>query len=491
MSTSPTQFQTVALPTRLPLVAPIQARDATVNKDAQLVNCYAELDQVTQEYVVEKRPGLLKQATVGQPTTNLGLGMYTWSGTKRVLGVPTPFVDVYSIFGQPATFTYLYKNGVNFGTLSPGTSYQWVQIRGAGVNPGFLVFGNGNLAYYTDGTTFNNITDVNFPGRYVKGFAYLDGTMYVMDETGNIFGSKNLDDPTVWDPLNVIVARNEPDRGIALAKQLVYVIALTQWTSQAFYDAGNATGSPLTVVPGAQTVYGCISADTVQQIDGILLWVSANRSAALQIVKMDNLTVTVISTPAVDRLIANAGNSTFYSWTFKDFGHRFYGITSKGNNVTLVYDLDQNLWYRWSDANGNYWPIVAQAYDSSLNHLAQHETNGNIYYQAADYTYPNDDGIVVPVDIYTPNFDAGVDRRKNLPLMRFNADQRPGSTLQVRYSDDDYQHWSNFRSVNLGNKRPILTNMGTFYRRAHHFRHFANTPLRIRSVDLTMDIGTL
>jgi hypothetical protein len=75
--------------------------------------------------------------------------------------------------------------------------------------------------------------------------------------------------------------------------------------------------------------------------------------------------------------------------------------------------------------------------------------------------------------------------------MRFNADQTDGSVLYVRASEDDYQTWSNFRKVDLSKKRPILTGLGTFYRRAYHFRHYCNTKFRIRSVDLQMDIGTL
>jgi len=58
-------------------------------------------------------------------------------------------------------------------------------------------------------------------------------------------------------------------------------------------------------------------------------------------------------------------------------------------------------------------------------------------------------------------------------------------------SDDDYQTWSNFREVDLSKNRPMLTNCGTFRRRAYHFRHQSNTPLRIQAVELMIDLGTL
>jgi hypothetical protein len=119
-------------------------------------------------------------------------------------------------------------------------------------------------------------------------------------------------------------------------------------------------------------------------------------------------------------------------------------------------------------------------------------STGNVYQMDGDYVYPTDFGHVVPVDIYTPNFDAGADRIKYLSQMRFNADQTPGSILYVSSSDNDYGSFSRTaRRVDLGRQRPILNDEGSFYRRAYHFRHYANTGLRIRSVDLQMDIGTL
>ena len=340
----------------------------------------------------------------------------------------------------------------------------------------------------------------NFPATFVKGWAYLDGTLYVMDLEAKIWGTSTLsygggvgglDDPRLWDPLNMIQARIEPDRGVTLIKHLTYVLAFKQWTIEAFYDAGNATGSPLRPVQGAQSQYGCASADSLQSIDGTLLWLTFNRTVSPQIAMMSDLRVQIISTPPIERLLDQIEFTNIFSWTLKHGGHRFYGLTLKNANLTLVYDLDQQLWYQWTDTDGNYWPIVARSYNSANKHIMQHETNGKSYYCEGDYEFPTDDGELIPVDIYTPNYDGGVDRRKVLKVMRFNCDQRTGSKLYVRSTDDDYQTWTNPREVSLANKRPVLLDCGTFYRRAWHIRHLANTPLRIKSIDLQMDVGTL
>jgi hypothetical protein len=213
---------------------------------------------------------------------------------------------------------------------------------------------------------------------------------------------------------------------------------------------------------------------------------------------LENLQFKIISTPAIDRFlnlpsqaVANYNVYNFGSCIIKYAGHRFYVLTNFKASVTMVYDIDQKLWYQWTDANGNFYPIMSVAIDLSNNLLAQGINSGVVNFLGPDYVYPSDNGVLFPVDIYTPNFDAGVDRIKLLSQMRFNADQTAGSILKVRFSADDYQHWNNFRSVNLSETRPILSDEGSFHRRAYHFRHQANTPFRLRSVDLQMDLGTL
>jgi hypothetical protein len=462
------QASGLEIPKRLPLVVEPANRDSSTAKDARLVNCYAELDQKTGEYWVYKRAGLSRQS---QPPGGAaaGAGTYNWNG------------DVYSVFG-----TAIYKNGSSLGTVDgTGGVYRFSQSQGS---PARMVLGNGVKAYTYDGTTFAAISDSNFPSAFLKGWAYLDETTYVMSLPAAINGS-GLNDPTTWDPLNVITAQIEPDRGVALASQLVYVVAHKQWTTEIFYDAANPTGSPLATAQGSKVNYGSISADSCQNVDGILIWLSNTRSASVQCVMMEGMKAEVVSTKAIDRLLKGLDYSVVYSWILKEEGHKFYVVTIKNANLTLAFDLVEKMWWQLTDATGNYLPIVSSTFDSNLNHIVQHESNGRLYYISRTYT--NDDGLIPPVDIYTPNFDGGTRRKKTMNMLEVFGDQQPGSILQVRMSDDDYKHWTNFRRIYLDSKHPFITGCGTFRRRAHHFRHQCNTPMRIQAVGMQLDIGTL
>jgi hypothetical protein len=314
----------------------------------------------------------------------------------------------------------------------------------------------------------------------------------VLDTTSYIHGCDALNDPTLWtDITNLLGAQIEPDEGVFLAKQLVYVLALKSWSTEVFYDAQNTTVSPLGPVQGAKINYGCVSADSVQEIDGTLLWIATNRSSAAQVILVDNLKPTIVSTKPIERILGAADFTNVASFGIKYDGHRFYGITLKNDNITLVYDLTDKMWAQWTDENGDYFKIVSSTYLAGTGRILQHETNGKLYLFDSDYT--SDAGAVITVDLYTPNFDGGMRRRKQMTMMEFIGDQTVGSTLQVRVNDSDYEDskWSSFRLVDMGVRKPILANCGTFMRRTTQIRHQSNTRMRLQAIELQLDIGTL
>lgn len=485
---APSQYPTMQAPQRWPLVTNLANRDSTPGKDAKLINCYAELNPITGDYWVEKRPA---RAIV--PTFN-GLGtvprnMFFYSPTQ-VTG------NLYAIFDGN-----VYVDGVLIGVVANAGSYFFQQIKG-GANQ--LVFVNGiNRGYFSNGVIVTQIVDPDFPASIVDGIAYLDGTFYVMTPDARIFGSA-IDDPINWTATNVIPARSEPDGGVAIRKHLNYVLALKQWTTEVFYDAGNPPpGSPLLPVQGALYYYGCLNAASIQQIDGDTLWVASGKNTQPQVVRLSQLNLQIISTPPVERILQRIpfpGTTALNSFHIKLGGHRFYCLNIQNGltpavNLTLVYDMDQNLWYEWYDPFGTHLNIQCVVGSPVLGTLAQAHLDsqipGEIYRIDTDYVNSTDGGTPFPVDIYTPNMDFGVNRIKLLNKQYFNADQTSGSMLQVRCSDDDYQTWSNFRPVDLSKRRPYLSKCGSFYRRAYHYRHFAPTAFRIRSTDLEMDLGVL
>ena len=466
------QMESMILPPRLPLVVVTGNRNRNFDKDARLINCFLETDDAGELWVF-KRPGL--SVLYGNPAAT-GRGSYYWRG------------DVYHIADGT-----LHKNNVAIGSGldQAGGSYRFSEILGAIPK---MVFGNGAKTYAYNGTTISSdlhTIDIDFPAATVKGIVYLNGATNVMDSYGQIWGSviNSVDQPGDWSAINYVAAQIEPDPGIALAKQLVYVVAFNSWSTEVFFDAGNPTGSPLGPVQGQKISYGCATAESVQQIDDRLLWISATRSGAVQVSLLDQLNHQIVSTKPIDRLLQGSDLASIASLQLKVNGHNFYILTLRDRNLTLAYDMAENLWHQWTDAAGNYFPFVSYTYNSSRQHLLQHESNGDIYLASPEvYT---DAGNRIISDIYTPVFDANTRRIKQLNIMEFIGDQDEGSILQVRRSEDDYKTWSNFRQVRLDMKRPLLINCGSFRKAAYHFRHNSATAMRMQAVEVQYDLGAL
>lgn len=461
------QSKTSGSSNRLPLVVFPENRDESTAKDSKLINAFGEkvLNETSR---VVKRPGTVRYLQVTS-AGGQGNGCYNWQGT------------VYSVVG--GTF---YAGATSIGGVNSSGPYKFNSILGATPT---LFFHNRQAAYGYNSTSGLFVVNPSQLASMVPGQAYLDATTYVMNPSAGIYGSGlNGIASSDWDPLNLIVAQIEPDGGVALAKQLVYVIAFKNWSTEVFYDAGNPNGSPLGAVQGGKVDFGCRSGDLVADIDGVLLWVTQTRNGSLDIMQMESLKATVISIPPVVKLLEKADFSIGWALGVTLLGHRFYIITLKNSSITLVYDLSSGLWAQWQDPNGNYFPFVASTYLADGSVILQHETDGYLY--KLDPSSATDNGINFTMQIVTPLFDGGVRLKKTLYRLDFIADQISDSLI-VNNSDDDYQTWTNPRTVDLSVESPHLSTCGTFRKRAYKILYTGAYPLRLSDLEPHLDVGSL
>jgi len=212
-----------------------------------------------------------------------------------------------------------------------------------------LTVGTNTFTYtFAGGTSPATGTISGVGGRTtVPGIVWLDATFYVMDSNATIYGS-DLNDALTWNALNFITAQVEPGAGKCLAKTQNYVIAFKEWSTEFFYDAGNATGSPLSTVGNGFNLIGCANGDSVANLDGMLFWVSQTRQKGRGVHMMEGLQEQQISTPDVERILNLSTLATIYSFGVKIAGHTFYVLTLVDQNITLVFDLVSKTWSPWS-----------------------------------------------------------------------------------------------------------------------------------------------
>lgn len=192
---------------------------------------------------------------------------------------------------------------------------------------------------------FAAIVDPDYPATTVRGIVYLDGTYYVMTPNGSIYGSA-LENPYSWSALNVIRALSEPDGGVCLARQLNLIVAFGTYSTEFFYDAANAVGSPLSSYSSNFLEIGCAHAYSVAQADNDLIFISQGKQRGRQVQVLKGTVPTVISTPQINRILDADPLTSVSAFYISLSGHNFYilGLT----NNTLVFDFISGEWAVWT-----------------------------------------------------------------------------------------------------------------------------------------------
>ena len=461
--------------------------------------------------------------------------------------------------------TVMNISAVISGTVAVGQVLSGGTLSGTTIQSFGTFNGTSGTVNLTAVQTWTNPTTVagstNYPATTVRGVVYLDGTYYVMTPAGSIYGS-GLEDPTSWSSLNVIQSRMEPDGGICLARQLNMIVAFSQYSTEFFYDAGNPTGSPLSPFPSAFIEIGCASANSVAQIENTIFFMGVSKAKGRSIYRLDGTTQTMVSTPAIDRLVNVDSLADVSSYCIKISGHGFYILTLRTTGITLVFDYNVGQWSKWTQLtlsatqtitsmtwannqvtaiktahgysdgdcivvassspvgyNGTYVISVIDAntytytlttapgtyvsgatsavYTESYFNMAsytsgggfdlvQDSTTGSVY--AIDSNIYQDSGKPIKFRIRTPKFDGGDNKTKFFPRLEIIGD-KVSATTYLRYSNDDYQTWSNYRPIDMSLQRSKLDRLGKGRRRAFDMINYDNQPMRIESLELSVEEG--
>lgn len=197
------------------------------------------------------------------------------------------------------------------------------------------------------GQQFVQITDGDYPATTVPGVVYLDGYIFVMDADATIYNSA-LQDPSSWNALDFITAEVEPSSGKAIAKYQNYIVALCEHTVEFFFDAANATGSPLSRMAQNTAFVGCEKGESVAYSAGTVFWIGKNKNRGRGVYRLNGLQPELVSTPAIDRILDTLTLTTVRAFGFRINGSHFYMLNCITDNLTLVFDVQNGLWSQWT-----------------------------------------------------------------------------------------------------------------------------------------------
>lgn len=208
-------------------------------------------------------------------------------------------------------------------------------------------------------------------------------------------------DGTTWSATDTNFASNSSNNLVAVAASNGYVYMLG--TDQVEVWSNN----PSQITIGAVTIsfpfnytgtiipYGLAGALTVINIENGLAWLTSTNLTSPHIVFTQGSQGAIISTPAMEQLIASFGNySNAFCMASHQQGQETLIISFPSAPATICYDFRTQLFHERSSYNGQMWlPIDVEAFGENVE-IAGDSTTGNLYYLMSNVYTDNGQPIV-------------------------------------------------------------------------------------------------
>jgi len=530
--------QLTSQPERLPFAGTLMYRSASRTKDQRFINCFQESikNEVTdsKKVFVVKRPGLTRstQVVVGGGTAR---GLYYWNSkfysiigstlyanSTAIQTLNTSSGEVGMVEFDNVGVSYLFVcdgtdgwvvSSIDVVTQVNQTYSAWVAATNYAAGDRVVpTVANG---YYYEVTTDagsshaateptwpttigNTVVDQGitwtcqgeyggFPTPHIPTPKFIDGYMLLpLSNSMDVYNS-DVDNIYGWGSSNFVSSEMWPDNVVGLARQNNQVLAFGHYSSEFFYDAANASGSPMSRNEGTAMQIGCAAPYAIYENERFVLFVGQSESGGRAVWMLEGFSPKKVSTEAIERVLDEEGTSiaTATGYGLRTKGHLFYIINL--TSCTLVYDVEEKVWHEWSTNSST--THVAFTY----GHVADsgggkssllNNTDGYLYIVDPDVFLDNATAILL--DAYTTKYDGSTMNRKFMHNLNVVGDL--GSTFTIRWSDDDYTTWNSFYT--LSSTRPFLTRCGSFRRRAFNVRHTADEDVRMEAIEFEVDVGT-
>jgi hypothetical protein len=530
--------QLTSQPERLPVFGTLLYRSASRDKDQRFINCFQESikNEITdsKKVVTVKRPGLTQstRVLVGGGTsrgfiywnskyyTVIGDKVYEDSTEKQTLSTSTGPIGFKEFDNAGIEYLFLCDGTNAYVINSSGTFTQvnttlsaWVAATNYAL--GDRVVPTVSNGYYYEVTTDagsshaateptwpitigNTVVDSGitwtcmgeyggFPSPHIPTPEFIDGYMMLPAASSADIYNSDVDNIYGWGSSNFISAEMWPDNVVALGRQNNQLVAFGEKSTEFFYDAANASGSPLARNEGTVIQIGNAAPYAMYENERFLLYVGQSESGGRAVWQVEGFSPKKVSTEAIERILDAEGTSiaTAKGYGLRTKGHLFYLINL--TSCTLVYDVEEKVWHEWSTNSSGSHVTFAYNWMTDIGNgksAVLHNTDGYIY--IVDPTVYRDNTTAIIADAYTSKYDGSTMNRKFMHNLNVVGDL--GSTYTIRWSDDDYATWNSY--LTLSATRPFVARLGSFRRRAFHIRHTANEDSRLEALEFEVDVGT-
>lgn len=502
-----------------------------LSKDAGMVNMLPYV--FTDEKGQKQTHAITRNAIHGYTLiggTNLCRGVYVW---EKSVGT----VYYYVVIGQQVYTTTNWQTnwagvqGLAVGGSSPVRFTEFID----GTNTKQLIMVDGTDGYiFTTNAAPTKIVSANFPTPHVPFPVFIDGFLFLAKAgTGDIYNC-DLNTPGTWTAGSFISAEMYPDDIQALVKINNYLVAIGTQSCEYFYDAANATASPLARYESAVLPFGTSFPNSIAVNKDTMMLLANNSDGQLTIkivedFKSKDVDPSFIVTAMNQRLSSSYGVPTMTpagvrGYFFRQAGKLYYGLAFDGagtvnNNISssFAFCFDTEWWTELRYGTNQCFPVFfsAPATTTAMTTFVA----GHIFASGAFNAFVGvfEDalptffhtgctdmlnvngapGLQFSAPIYmelrTPNLDFGTMNLKTMNrfALDYTATSSTTSGITIDWADDDYGTWQS-SPPNLGTSftYPFVTQLGSFRRRA--FRIVINNVnywFRFKGIEVDINKG--
>lgn len=486
----PQQRQPIGTPlnVRLPLIGSLTNRNELGTKDQRFVNVFPETRKVEQieatKIFLNKRPGTVIYKDFDTNITDgLGRGIIYFNN-KLYAG----FKDKIYEDGDPPTVKI---------TMSTTLGKLGMILCNSSITGDYLFICDGTDGWIID--TSGTVTNANagddgthhFPTPHVPTPTFIDG--YVCVAKGSDIYTCTVDEPTKWLDSDFISAETFPDPIVGLARQNNQVVAFGTTSTEFFYDAANASGSPLSRNEAAVIQTGCAAPHAIYQNEKYCAFIGQSDSGGRAVWFIEGFSPKRVSDEFIDRILDKETDLLNCSgYGFRVMGHMFYLINLLNSSRTLVYDVDEKLWHEWGSysvgENKTFNAFHATDTENGIVSLLIGDSPDCSVFTLDPDTYDDVFGPII-VEIVTNKYDMDTYKRKFMSSLKPVGDIQSSGLLNISWTDDDYQTFTTPTQIDLSSTFPNVAKLGSYRRRAFKLTHQSATPLRLESLDVTYTEG--
>lgn len=466
------------------LLSQLDKRSADPAKDSDYFNTYAEIIQSRQtgdnDFHIVKRAGTAEHSD-GFGSTNVR-GGYHWEEQNKFFVAVDDDIQIYnSLTGDFITTL----NNV-FTTTSGDVGFTEFYYDNTAVK--IVAVDGTDLITIDTANVVATSTDPDLPVPHLPIPIFLDGYLFLAKGgTADLYNS-NLNDPLLWEPSDFISAEMFPDSIVSVAKMNNYLLAFGTYTVEYFWDAANPTGSPLQRNDTPVKLSGFLGG--LAQYANQVIFVGNNVTGTPTIYMLQDFNMKDVGIPTVQKYLGSLDDLEPLPATILSFsGHDFY-VMSIGP-LTWVLDLKTEQWTRWGYQAQDNFPAKF-----AFNILTTNSADSVFYMMGAGSLFRmgqdlfQDNGVNFTMRIVTDNEFFDSYNQKTMNRLSIMCDRPTSSaSMNVSWTDDDYQTYNSPRSVELNQELPKTDRLGRFRRRAFKLEFTANHPMRVKALEVDINLG--